>query len=252
MKELLNYVAAFIWQDDPSPEVSPEVCLDMIMAFSIPSTPCLSRLFAKLFGLAIMAGACLNKAPILFNILNSGSAVGFKTNAVYSELIMYCNAALYGLLRGNPFTAYGETMIVAFQVSLIITLVWKFQKVGMNEIIMAMLVFCAYLFFVGSIIPEDYYFLLLSVNLPILIYSKGVQIASNVQLKHTGNQSIVTHLMNFGGSLVRILTTIKEIGFDWAMLSGYIISVSLNSILVIQTILYMKNTKEYFEKSKKD
>ena len=32
MKELLNYVAAFIWQDDPSPEVSPEVCLDMIMA----------------------------------------------------------------------------------------------------------------------------------------------------------------------------------------------------------------------------
>lgn len=247
---MINKIASLIWEGDPSPEVSPEICLGSILDLTLPSTSCLSRLLAKLVGLAILAGACLNKAPIIFNIFKSKSAAGFSTKSCYSELLVYCNAALYGLLRGNPFTAYGETLIVAAQVFLVCTLVWKYQGVSMKEIGIVSIIFSLYFFAVANLLPSDYYSLILNGNLPILVYSRGLLILDNYKLKHTGNQSLVTHIMNLGGSLVRVLTTLKEIGLDWAMLSGYIISISLNSMLFVQTIIYMKNTKAYFAKLK--
>lgn len=60
--------------------------------------------------------------------------------------------------------------------------------------------------------------------------------------KHTGTQSILTHLMNLVGSMIRILTTLKEIGMDLALLSGYALSVLLNAVLITQCIVYRKNT----------
>ena len=251
---MINYIASFIWEGDSSPDVSPEICLSMIMDLALPSTPCLSRLFAKLLGLVILMGACLNKLPIILNILKSKSAAGLSKNSCYSELIVYCNAALYGLLRGNPFTAYGETLIVTVQVFFVCTLLWKYQKISKSEICVSLLIFVAYLFVVSNLLPPEYYPFLLNGNLPILVYSRGLLILENNKLKHTGNQSIATHSMNLGGSLVRILTTLKEIGFDWAMLSGYSISVLLNFILFTQTAVYRNNTTAYFSdlKSKKD
>jgi hypothetical protein len=68
-----------------------------------------------------------------------------------------------------------------------------------------------------------------------------------MQCKHTGTQSLITTVMNLAGSAIRILTTIKEVGLDMALLGGYAISVLLNLVLVIQFILYKENTKKYIQ-----
>ena len=248
---MLNAIAEFVWgEENGDPLASPQVCMDMIADLTL-SMPCFKKLLAKMIGIAILAASCINKAPIIYNIVSNKSAAGLSTKAQYSELLVYANAALYGLMQGNPFTAYGETVIVSLQVAAITALVWKYQRINEREIIAALLAFGLYLALVVNVVPETYYFMLLSGNLPILVYSRGLMIVGNFTEKHTGAQSSGTHLMNFAGSLIRILTTIQEIGFDWAMLSGYIISVTLNVTLLTQTILYKENTNRYFQSLKK-
>ncbi len=65
--------------------------------------------------------------------------------------------------------------------------------------------------------------------------------------KHTGAQSIITVIMNFTGSAIRVVTTIKEVGMDIPMLSGYLISILLNTIQISQFLIYKKNTEKYLK-----
>ena len=82
----------------------------------------------------------------------------------------------------------------------------------------------------------------------VLVLTRGAQIVENHVNKRTGAQSVTTISMNLAGSLVRIGTTIKEIGFDFHILRSYGTSVLLNAMLFVQIILYRKNTEIFMEK----
>ena len=96
-QSMLDVFAVWAWGDNPNPEVSPEVCLSNLLP--IPPVPCIFALAAKAIGLAIIAGAVLNKAPVIINILSNKSVAGMSAAAVYAETIMYANSALYSFLR---------------------------------------------------------------------------------------------------------------------------------------------------------
>lgn len=78
--------------------------------------------------------SCINKAPVISNMVKSQSAAGLSVTAAYGEVIMYSNAAFYNLLRGNAFTAYGETMMLVFQTLIIVALVFWFRRTGGDKI----------------------------------------------------------------------------------------------------------------------
>lgn len=80
------------------------------------------------------------------------------------------------------------------------------------------------------------------------MFSRGSQIYFYYTEKHTGAQSIITVIMNFTGSAIRVFTTISEVGFDIPMLSGYAISLVLNATMITQFIVYKKNTEKYMKK----
>ena len=79
-------------------------------------------------------------------------------------------------------------------------------------------------------------------NPAVLIMSRGSQIIANYNQKQTGAQSLATTSMNLFGSLIRTITTIKEVGWDFHILRSYATSISLNMILFTQIILYRENT----------
>lgn len=81
----------------------------------------------------------------------------------------------------------------------------------------------------------------------LLVFSRGSQIYCYYNEKHTGAQSIVTVIMNFTGSAIRVFTTISEVGFDIPLLSGYAISLFMNITMITQFILYKKNTEKYMK-----
>lgn len=56
--------------------------------------------------------------------------------------------------------------------------------------------------------------------------------------------------MNLTGSLVRIATTIKEVGFDFHILRSYGVSVALNTVIFTQILMYKTNTERFLESLK--
>mmetsp|Transcript_37946 Transcript_37946/g.113364 ORF Transcript_37946/g.113364 Transcript_37946/m.113364 type:complete len:260 (-) Transcript_37946:168-947(-) len=240
-------LANFFWGSNISEDVSPEICLE---SFPALTSPCISGVLVKLLGIIIMMGACLNKLPLYINVLKTGSVAGMSPGAVYGETIMYANAAFYGLLRGNPFTAWGENGIMTLQAIGICFLLWKYKdepKVDQNERLIAAAGFGAYVFVVTVILPPEHYYLLQASNWPVLLYSRGGALAEIWRIQHTGTQSIITNIMNLGGSCIRILTTIKEVGWDMALISGYALSAGLNVCLVASFFIFRKNTDKFLK-----
>ena len=95
---------------------------------SLPHLPpsCLSRLLAKVVGVCIVLTSCANKAPVINNIVRSNSVSGLSLTSIYGEIILYSNASLYNILRGNPFSAYGETFTVLLQTMIVAALFWRY------------------------------------------------------------------------------------------------------------------------------
>lgn len=206
-------------------------------------------LLGKVLGVLIIVGSLLNKAPLFINILKSKSVAGMSSSSIYSEAIMYSNAAFYCVRSGNPFTSYGETLLIAIQTVFVILLMWKYKvepPISNKERSIVTAAGVLYLSIV-YLLPQDKIYLLVSCNMPVTIFSRGSQIYCYYNEKHTGAQSIVTVIMNFTGSAIRVFTTISEVGFDIPLLSGYAISLFMNITMITQFILYKKNTEKYMK-----
>jgi hypothetical protein len=83
---------------------------------------------------------------------------GLSVVASYGEVILYSNAAFYNILRGNPFTAYGETFSVLLQTMVVISLIWAYEpKIGKADIVAAVAAYCTYLFgvFQGKLLAHE-------------------------------------------------------------------------------------------------
>jgi mannose-P-dolichol utilization defect protein 1 len=193
-------MADWIWSGDPNKQVSPKICR---MAFPLTNGSCLSKLTVKGLGIAIIAGACFNKMPIMLNILNSKSAAGLSRTAVYGETICYANSFFYDGLAGHPLTAYGENGALAFQSIAIILLMWHFSesasKVSMPEQVAATVFPAVYIVGVAIMLPADWQYLLLLSGWPVLMYSRGSQIMETRRIQHPGAQSIFTTFLNLVG-----------------------------------------------------
>jgi len=144
------------------------------------------------------------------------------------------------------------------QTLVLVLTIWQLQDnppVSMQHIIAAFVVYASYCFAGLYLLPEDMQYLLLASNWPLLLYSRGSQILTTQKLKHTGPQSIITITLNLVGVLIRILTTISEVGWDMTLLSGFALSAAMSFILFVQYFIYRSNTAKFLaelEKKKKE
>lgn len=75
-------LARWVWGEDT--EVTPKLCIE---TFPVMIGPCWSRLVVKGLGIGIILGACLNKLPIIVNLMNSKSTAGLSRTSIYGEII---------------------------------------------------------------------------------------------------------------------------------------------------------------------
>jgi len=238
---LVMSLAEWIWGEDNL--VTPRQCVEL---FPLMISACWSRLVAKALGCGIILGAFLNKAPIIINLIDAESSEGLSRSSLYFDVMVYANGFAYGFLEGYPLTAYGENAALILQSIVIVLLAWKFTpSVTFTEKAVVGVIAFAYSVFVSNILPPNQYYLLMAAIWPAMIYARGSQIYATYQVKHTGAQSIITTTMNLAGSSIRILTTLKEVGWDVPALTGFGISVVLNSIAFVQHWLYWENTEKF-------
>lgn len=240
---LVMPLAEWVWGADASEEVSPAVCLDLVPFLS---AGCFSQLLTKALGVAIILGACLNKAPIMMNMMASQSAAGFSRMGMYSETLVYANGAAYGVLEGHPLTAYGENLSLLLQNFILVALIWRFTQppVAISEKLGLAVATMAYVVGAFRLLPDDMRYILQASNGIIMIYSRGAQVWQTYRIKHTGAQSIVTSSLNLAGGVARIFTTLKETG-DMTVVMGFALSVVLNLAMFLQYWIYKANTEKF-------
>jgi mannose-P-dolichol utilization defect 1 len=250
--------------DDKSKlEFSPKICLSQVPFLSMA---CFKQLISKGLGVAIIAGSCLNKVPIMINMMQSQSAAGISRNSLYGEAVVYANGAMYGYLYQYPFTSYGENASLLIQNIILIVMAWQLSNnnkassttgtttttstgVSVQEQITVIVGFSVYCIGIMQLLPSEYWYLLMSGTWPVMMYARGSQVYETFRVKHTGNLSIVTTTMNLVGSLIRIGTTLQETG-DTIVLAGYLLSGGLSFLMFVQYWLYLNNTREVLSKEK--
>ncbi len=253
---LVMSLANWVWgntsagtaQEDTT--ITPSFCVEHLFQFNVE---CWTKLIIKGLGIAIILGSCLNKTPVMMNLYRSKSTSGMSLPSIYGEMIVYINAAFYGILSGHPLTAYGENLALFFQSFIIVNLMWEYSQpaASLLERGIVNLFVSIYIVFLLTMIPPTHYYLLMTSIMPVLLYSRGTQILATYQCQHTGAQSIVTNTLNLVGGLVRILTTIKEVGYDLPILGSYSVSCTLNLIIFLQYFYYRKNTERFLAELKK-
>lgn len=212
-------------------------------------------LVSKILGYGILVGSLFLQVPQLFKILKLKSVAGISRWSRYSEVPINTSSCIYHYLIGAPLSTWGENIIVLTQNLFLVSLcwLWEKQRVAKREMFLAV-AFLAALSAAQMSLPVAWVPLLIWLNIPFILGSTVPQIIQNYQQGHTGQVAMATCFMKFGGCVVRMFTTVTQIGPDPGLLIGYGAGASMNLTLMIQGILYRKQTAEVLaaEKAQQD
>jgi mannose-P-dolichol utilization defect protein 1 len=234
------------------------VCSLNLFAGFVFHSECTGFYIAKLLGVGILLGSIALKLPQILNILLTKNVDGLSEMAFYTEVPMCITTVIYNIHQGNSFSSYGETFAILIQNVILVGLLWRFMKPAPTiHTKMAVvggwfaIAVCCY-----QMRPNIHYLIPLS-NLPMMIWSRLLQIISNFQRESTGQLSMITTFLMFAGSAARVFTTIQEVGWDLPLLSGFLISTFLSGVLMAQIVFFTyivkpKATKEPVKETKKE
>jgi uncharacterized protein with PQ loop repeat len=227
------------------------------------------RMVAPVVVLIGVLRVCLNKVPVMINILNAKSASGLSATAVYAETVAYANFLACDILFGSFSSSKGsaETQPAAtrdilspfvyidgailIQSVIVTMLVWHYSTPPASKVKrgIALSVAVVYIFVVGFVLPATYrYFCLPTTYKSLLyqsatltlLYSKCSQVWVTQSCRHTGPQSLVTTLLENACSWIVLIGT-----FSYGVLSDprETLKTALNLIMLLQLFYFNKNTK---------
>ncbi|KAK7383173.1 hypothetical protein VNO78_28846 [Psophocarpus tetragonolobus] len=215
-----------------------------------PEKDCLLPLISKLLGYAIVAASTTVKLPQILKILKHQSVRGLSMISFELEVVGYTIALAYCLNKGLPFSAYGELLFLLIQALVLVAIIYYYSRPVHTITWIRALLYCAVAptVLAGQIDPLLFEALYASQH-AIFLFARIPQIWQNFSNKSTGELSFITSFMNFGGSMVRVFTTIQE-NAPGSVLLGYVIGVATNFTILSQIILYQKPLVEKEKKTK--
>lgn len=247
--------AKFVWF------IVREDCWDTFFTkFDLFNVSCLKASISKALGFAIIAGSFVVKLPQVINILKSQSVAGLSATATYLELLSSILAAVWHVWNGSPFSAYGESIIVAMGTVVIVLLLWYFARPSLFHML-AWTVLMAATAALATQRPQDVAWQAASTIVSLgygdaavvpkrltgkllmdmlqyggsslFAFSRLSQIAAIASTGSTGQLSIITLAMNFAGTAARVFTSSQEVG-DKVQLAASFVNAFLNGALVAQ------------------
>ncbi|KAL4429561.1 hypothetical protein ABPG77_008610 [Micractinium sp. CCAP 211/92] len=204
----------------------------------LPPPDILKPLISKGLGYGILLGSTLVKVPQVVNVVRARSAAGLAPLAFELETLGLVIAVTYGFLMGLPFSAFGETVALLLQNSLLLFLIYYYQRrsVARGFTVTALLAGAGAVALSGQL-STAHISTLYDCNNLLLVASRVPQIWQNFSAGSTGQLSLITYALNTAGAAARIFTSIQE-NAGPAMLRGAIISATLNAILALQIVFY--------------
>lgn len=199
--------------------------------------PCFTATLSKGLGIALIIGSLLVKVPQILKIYGNKSGEGISLFSVTLDLTAMTIYASYSFISEFPFSAWGDTAVLAVQTVIVGILVLFYQGYPLKALGYLLVYLGVCVVFMGGLIPLKALWTLQGFNIPILLVGKLSQAFVNYKNGHTGQLSAVTLVMLFFGSLARIFTSIQETG-DAMVVITYVASSFANSVLVFQLLYY--------------
>ncbi|RLN57120.1 hypothetical protein BBJ28_00004499 [Nothophytophthora sp. Chile5] len=212
---------------------------------------CLKAVVSKALSYAIITGSLILKLPQILKILGAKDVTGLTPTSFYMEVVLYLSSTIYNMLRGYPVSTWGENLVILAQNVVLVLLLWAFYvpKIPATSRLGLVLGFAA----LGAgmfAIPPEYQWLLASAGIPVSIVARIPQILSNFKQGHTGQLAIITLVLNLGGSIARLFTTMQETG-DPVQIAGFGVAILLNGTLVLQVLLFWGATNKALAQASK-
>ncbi|KAF3512861.1 hypothetical protein F2Q69_00000982 [Brassica cretica] len=209
-----------------------------------PAKDCLFPLVSKLLGYFLVAASLTVKLPQIMKILENKSVRGLSVAAFEFEVLGYTILLAYCLDKKLPFSAYGELAFLLIQALILVACSYYFSRtLSVSTWVRAVLYFAlAPILFTGRVDPLVFEALYGSKYL-ILLSSKVPLILKNFRNKSTGQLSFLTCLMNLGGAMARVFTSVQE-NAPFSMVMGIVLAVSMHGIIMIQIVLSMSKGEE--------
>jgi mannose-P-dolichol utilization defect protein 1 len=215
--------------------LTPHCSNEVFIHFNL-NVVCLKLLMSKALSLLIIAGSFFLKVPQILSLMKARSSEGLTFTMFGTETFVFAVGACYGVRKGFPLSTFFENWVILAQVAVICALIFHYKK--QQAFIVVYL--AALALFLGAmlvVLPMHVVDLAFSSVIPILVYGRAPQIYSNYRRKSTGALSFTSLFMSFGGGLARIFTTLQEAP-STLVLSGLVIGVLLNLVLIIQILVY--------------
>ena len=151
----------------------------------------------------------------------------------------------YSILRGNPFSSYGDVAIVLLQQVIIVCLIWAWgiegKKHSLTHIGSIVAVAVAAGVFIFKYLPPSFISFLLLYSSVSSISSRIPQIISNYKGGKVGVQSIVTYIAAVLGNAVKLFVAIVELKDNLRALT-ITISMILNLVVLLQVLQLQRKT----------
>uniref|UniRef100_K3X7B3 Mannose-P-dolichol utilization defect 1 protein homolog n=1 Tax=Globisporangium ultimum (strain ATCC 200006 / CBS 805.95 / DAOM BR144) TaxID=431595 RepID=K3X7B3_GLOUD len=212
---------------------------------------CLKLVVSKALGYAIITGSLILKLPQILKILSAKDVTGLTPASFYMEVLLYVSSTVYNVLRGYPVSTWGENLVILVQNVILVLLLWTYYtpKIAYATRFGLLVLFAALT--AGMLLtPPEYQWALASAGIPVSIIARIPQIISNFKQGHTGQLAFVTLVLNFGGGLARLFTTLQETG-DFVQLLGFGVGSLLNGTLVLQVLIFWSATNKVLSKAAK-
>mmetsp|Transcript_498 Transcript_498/g.596 ORF Transcript_498/g.596 Transcript_498/m.596 type:complete len:225 (+) Transcript_498:3-677(+) len=208
--------------------------------------PELAGLLIECLNYAMFAGGLLIKMPQIVAILRTRTVKGMSEASLSTEFLACVAFCSYNLLMGHPFKTWGEMALICTQCGVQIVLFWVYttEKLAAVPRVLGVVAVAAACFGLWlGLLPPALLPVLGLVQTALGSVARVPQILLNFRQRHTGNQSIITWGLSFGGTVIRVITTLAAVD-DFVALLGYIIAASLNLTLVLQIAFFWKRTTE--------
>jgi mannose-P-dolichol utilization defect protein 1 len=170
-------------------------------------------------------------------VARSGSATGLSPLAAELEETALACAAAYGLSAALPFSAFGESLFLLAQNTVLLAMIyWLTGARVRGAAAFAALAAAARFLLSPALTPLLARRLLDGVG-AIMLAARLPQIGANARARSTGQLSLVTYAANTAGSLARVLTSVTQ-GGGGTMVRNYVLSAVLNGVVVAQILAF--------------
>jgi len=214
----------------------------------VTDSECLKMLLSRGLGTGIVAGSTMVKLPQIMKILANGDAAGLSFLGVLLELLAVTANGAYSFSQGFPFQAYGESVFMSLQTSLIAILILWYGGSTLTTVLFSA-VYGATVFAITQpgLVPDEVLWYGQAANIPMIVLGKLIQAVKNYRDGHTGQLSAITVYLLTAGSLARIFTSIQDTG-DQIMIMTFVASSAVNVIIALQVMYYWNATNEFLAK----